>query len=393
MRAIVVLIAISLIASQAHAASTARIKDLVDVQGVRSNELYGYGLVVGLNGSGDTEQTGFTQQALAGMLGRFGNRLASKDIRVRNVAAVMVTARLQTFARPGTRIDVSVASMGDARSLAGGVLLITPLTGADGLVYAVSQGPVQVGGYDVAAAGSFARKNQPNSGRVPDGATVEREVSVDLSAQPIVLALRHPDATTASRIAAAVNAKLGEGTARALDPAAVEVKAYAASDAGSSSVAGSSTDAGTPTDAGTSSDAGALLDPVTLLAQIELLEVESDDHARVVVSERTGTVVAGEHVRLRPAMVAHGGLTVNIASTPFVSQPAPFSQGGRTVRADVAAIDAREAQGKAVGLASTTTVDELVRALNTLGATPRDLIAILQALQAAGALDAEIEVL
>ena len=240
------------------------------MQGVRANELFGYGLVVGLNGSGDTEQTGFTQQALAGMLGRFGTRLSSKDIRVRNVAAVMVTARLQTFARPGTRIDVSVASLGDARSLAGGVLLITPLTGPDGQVYAVAQGAVQVGGYDVAAAGSSTRKNQPNSGRVPDGAAVEREVSVDLTASPIVLELRHPDATTANRIAIAVSAKLGDGTARALDPAAVEVKPK------------------TP------------LDVVVLLASIESLEVESDERAKVVVSERTGTVVAGERVRLRP---------------------------------------------------------------------------------------------
>ncbi len=362
-RGLAALLSLSIIASPAvHAGATARLKDLVDVQGVRSNELFGYGLVVGLNGSGDTEQTGFTQQALAGMLGRFGTRLSSKDIRVRNVAAVMVTARLQTFARPGTRIDVSVASLGDARSLAGGVLLITPLTGPDGQVYAVAQGPVQVGGYEAGSAGSSSRKNQPNSGRVPDGAAVEREVSVDLAAGPIILELRHPDATTASRIATVVSGKLGDGTARALDPAAVEIKPK------------------TP------------LDAVTLLAQIETLEVESDEHAKVVVSERTGTVVAGEHVRLRPAMVAHGGLTVNIASQPLVSQPNPFTTG-RTVRAEVAQVTATEAPGRPIGVPATTTVDELVRALGSLGATPRDLIAILQALQAAGALDAEIEVL
>ena len=360
--AALLMIGLSISSSADAAGATARIKDLVDVQGVRANELFGYGLVVGLNGSGDTEQTGFTQQALAGMLGRFGTRLASKDIRVRNVAAVMVTARLLTFARPGTRIDVSVASLGDARSLAGGILLITPLTGPDGQVYAVAQGPVQVGGYEAGAAGSSTRKNQPNSGRVPDGATVEREVSVDLAAGPIVLELRHPDATTASRIAAVVSGKLGDGTARALDPAAVEVKPKTE------------------------------LDAVTLLSQIEGLEVESDEQAKVVVSERTGTVVAGEHVRLRPAMVAHGGLTVNIASQPVVSQPNAFSQG-RTVRAQQAEISAAEQPGRAIGLPATTTVDELVRALGSLGATPRDLIAILQALQAAGALDAEIEVL
>ncbi len=300
--AALLMIGLSISSSADAAGATARIKDLVDVQGVRANELFGYGLVVGLNGSGDTEQTGFTQQALAGMLGRFGTRLASKDIRVRNVAAVMVTARLLTFARPGTRIDVSVASLGDARSLAGGVLLITPLTGPDGQVYAVAQGPVQVGGFEAGASGASMRKNQPNSGRVPDGATVEREVSVDLAAGPIVLELRHPDATTASRIAAVVSGKLGDGTARALDPAAVEVKPK--------------------TD----------LDAVTLLSQIEGLEVESDEQAKVVVSERTGTVVAGEHVRLRPAMVAHGGLTVNIASQPVVSQPMPSRRAAPCAR-------------------------------------------------------------
>ena len=343
-------------------AATTRLKDLVEVQGVRGNELFGYGLVVGLNNTGDTEQTGFTAQALAGMLGRFGSRLDRREIRVRNVAAVMVTARLQTFSRPGTRLDVSVASMGNARSLAGGVLLVTPLSGPDGQVYAVAQGPVQVGGYDAEGAGSLSRKNVPTSGRVPNGATVEREVKADLGAGPLVLQLRRPDATTASRIAAAVNAALGGETARAVDPAAVEVKPEAAKDL------------------------------VGLLAKIEGLEVDADVRARVVVSERTGTVVAGERVRIRPALVAHGGLTVTIAQTPAVSQPLPYSRG-TTVAGAQAEVAATEAAGRPIGLPATSTVDELVKALGTLGASPRDLIAILQALKAAGALDAEIEVI
>lgn len=342
----------------------ARIKELVEVQGVRGNELFGYGLVVGLAGTGDTQQTGFTAQALSGMLGRFGSRLDRRDIRVRNVAAVMVTARLQTFARPGTRLDVSVSSLGDARSLAGGVLLVTPLTGPDGAVYAVAQGPVQVGGFDVDGAGSSFRKNNPNAGRVPGGATVERAVSFDLASGPLVLQLKRPDATTATRITEAVNGALGADAARTLDPAAVEVK-----------------------------PADPKADLVALLAQVEALEVLADVRAKVVVSERTGTVVAGEKVRIRPALVAHGGLTVSVAQRPLVSQPAPFSRTGTTVTAAEATLSAAEGAGKPVAVPATGTVDELVKALGSLGAGPRDLIAILQALQAAGALDAEIEVI
>jgi flagellar P-ring protein precursor FlgI len=341
------------------AAPTTRLKDLVTVQGMRGNELFGYGLVVGLPGTGDTEQTGFTQQSLSGMLGRFGTRIDRKDIHVRNVAAVMVTARLNTFQRPGTTLDASVSSLGNATSLAGGVLLITALSGPDGQVYAVAQGPVQVGGYDAEAAGSRVRKNQPTSGRVPGGATVEKAVTFDLSSGPLMLELQKPDATTASRIAAAVNKALGSG-ARAVDPATVEVKAPG--------------------------------DPVAVLASIEAVEVESDERARVVISERTGTVVAGEHVRLRPALVAHGGLTVSISQQPLVSQPQPFSNG-TTSRARFAEVRAEEANGRPAALPATSTVDQLVKALGALGAAPRDLIAILQALKAAGALDADIEVI
>ena len=351
------------LAAFAARAAPVRLKELVDVQGVRENDLFGYGLVVGLAGTGDTEQVIFTSQAVAGMLGRFGARIDRRDVRVRNVAAVMVTARLPTFVRPGSRIDIAVSSMGNARSLAGGVLLITPLTGADGVVYAVAQGSVQIGGHEASAGGSSVTKNQPTSGRVPGGASGEKAVTPDLAAGPLLLELKRPDFTTASRIALAIDAALGKGSARALDPAAVEVKV----------------------------PAGGL---VAALTKLEALDVDADLRAKVVVSERTGTVVAGERVRIRPVAVAHGGLTVSVQSRPLVSQPNPFAPAGaQTVNERVADISATESQKPVVALPATATVDELVKALNLLGAGPRDLVAILQAMKAAGALDADLEVL
>jgi flagellar P-ring protein FlgI len=345
-------------------ASAARIKDLADVVGVRENALYGYGLVVGLAGTGDTERVLFTSQSVAGMLGRLGIRIDPKDVRSRNVAAVMVTAKLPPFARPGTRIDVAVSSMGNARSIAGGVLLVTPLTGGDGKVYAVGQGPVQVAGYEAGTANASVRKNTPTSGRVPGGATVERSVEGALPSGALTLALRRPDVTTASRIAAAVNAKLGAGVARAVDPAAVSLA---------------------PPDARKE-------DAIGFLAEVEALEVESDTRARVVVSERTGTVVAGEGVRLRPVAVAHGGLQLRVQREPVISQPSPFGKGD-TVQATSDRAFADESAAGAVALPATATVEDLAKALGTLGASPRDLVSILQAVKAAGALDAELEVL
>jgi flagellar P-ring protein precursor FlgI len=346
------------------AASATRVKDLADVVGVRDNALYGYGLVVGLAGTGDTERVLFTSQSVAGMLGRLGIRIDPKDVRSRNVAAVMVTAKLPPFARPGTRLDVAVSSMGNATSIAGGVLLVTPLAGGDGKVYAVAQGPVQVAGYDAATAYAVFRKNTPTSGRVPAGATVERSVDGPLPSTPVTLALRRPDVTTASRIAAAVNAKLGAGVAKAVDPAGVTL---AVPDARKD-------------------------DAVGFLAEVEALEVEPDARARVVISERTGTVVAGEGVRLRPVAVAHGGLHLRVQREPVVSQPAPFSKG-ETVQATSDRLSADEAGGGPVALPATATVEDLAKALGLLGATPRDLVSILQAVKAAGALDAELEVL
>lgn len=364
MLAFLAYLALLALSTRAHAAPV-RVKELVDVQGVRENALYGYGLVVGLAGTGDSERVFFTSQSISGMLGRLGIRIDPRDVRVRNVAAVMVTARLPSFSRPGTRMDVSVSSLGNARSLAGGVLLVTPLTGPDGNVYALAQGPVQAGGYDVGAAGARLQKNQPTSGTVPGGGAVERSVVPNLEGKPLLLGLRRPDFTTATRIAAAINKSIGEEVANALDPAGIEVKIPAAWKGKS----------------------------VSLLAQIEALEVDPDQRARIVISERTGTVVAGQGVRIREVAVAHGGLSIAITQTPFVSQPGPLS-GGKTIAGRATSIDAREGNGKGVvGLPATSSIDDLVKALNLLGAGPRDLVAILQAMKASGAIDAELEVL
>ncbi len=346
-------------------AAPVRVKELVDVQGVRDNALFGYGLVVGLAGTGDSQMVTFTAQSIAGMLGRLGIRIDPSSVWVRNTAAVMVTARLPSYSRPGTRIDVNVGSMGDARSLAGGVLLVTPLTGPDGQVYAIAQGPVQAGGFEVSAAGSRTQKNQPTSGTVPSGASIERAVLANLEKGPLLLGLRRPDFTTALRISDAINKALGGESAHALDPASVEIRPAA-------------------------EWKGKM---VGLLAKIETLEVDPDQRARIVVSERTGTIVAGEGVRIRPVAVAHGGLSIQVKQTPFASQPNAMSQGGRTVTGRTANIEAREATGRAVALPATTTVEDLVKALNMIGVGPRDLVAVLEAMKAAGAIDADLEVM
>jgi flagellar P-ring protein FlgI len=361
--ALATLLAAALPAPRA-AAAPVRIKELADVQGVRENALYGYGLVVGLAGTGDSERVFFTSQSISGMLGRLGIRIDPRDVRVRNVAAVMVTARLPSYARQGTRIDVSVSSMGNARSLAGGVLLVSPLTGPDGVVYAIAQGPVQAGGFDITAAGSRVQKNAPTSGTVPGGGTVERTVSPDLERGPVLLGLRRPDFTTALRIAEGINKSLGVDAARALDPAAVEIK---------------------PPPAFKGRVVG-------LVAQLEAVEIDPDQRARVVVSERTGTVVAGQGVRIRPVAVAHGGLSISVAQAPVASQPGPLSRG-KTVAGKVADVTATETNKSTIALPATSSVEELVKALNLLGVGPRDLIAVLQAMKIAGALDADLEVM
>ena len=358
------LLSVLLVSSAASAASV-RVRELTHVVGVRDNELFGYGLVVGLTGTGDTERVFFTSQSISGMLGRLGIRVDPAMVRSRNVAAVMVTARMPTFARAGGHMDVTVSALGNARSLQGGTLLFTPLQGADGEVHAVAQGPVQAGGYNAQSSGSMLQVNSPASGRVPGGGTVERPVVVDLGQGPLTLSLKSPDFTTASRIAQAVDGALGAGTARALDPAAVEVKVP---EAFKDNVVG-------------------------LLSQLEQLEVDAAGRAKVVLSERTGTVVAGEVVRLRPAAVSHGGLQIAIQQRPVVSQPGPLARAGTTVNQPVSTLTAREESRGVAALPAASTVQDLAKALNALGATPRDLVSILQALNAAGALDADVEVM
>jgi flagellar P-ring protein FlgI len=359
----VLILGLLLVAARALAAPT-RLKELVDVQGARENPLYGYGLVVGLAGTGDTETVFFTSQSISGMLGRLGIRIDPKQVRVRNVAAVMVTAKLSSFTRPGTRLDVNVSSMGNARSLAGGVLLVTPLTGPDGQVYMLAQGSVQAGGFDVSAFGTSFQKNQPTSGSVPAGGIVERAVIGNLEKGPLILGLKRPDFTTATRIADAINKELNSEAAAAVDPASIEIKVSA-------------------------EYKGKV---VGLVTKLEALEVEADQRARVVVSERTGTVVAGERVRIHPVAVAHGGLSISVTTATGVSQPNPFGHGNTAVTRQ-AAVGAQEREKPVVALPATTTVEDLVKALNLLGASPRDLIAILQAMKAAGAVDADVEVI
>jgi flagellar P-ring protein precursor FlgI len=357
------LLALLALGAGVRADAAVRVKELADVAGTRRNQLFGYGLVVGLAGSGDSERVLFTQQSVANLLGRLGIRLDPAQVRARNVAAVMVTANLAAYTRPGETIDVAVASIGSATSLAGGVLLMAPLTAADGQVYAVAQGSVQVGGFIAGDSHSWSRKNTPTSGRIPSGATVERAVTPSLSSETLVLGLHRPDFTTASRIAAAVNQALGAGTAKALDSAAIEIKVP---EAFKNEVVG-------------------------LMSKVEALEVEADGRAVVVVSERTGTVVAGERVRIRPAMVAQGGLRVSVERVPLVSQPAPLSYG-TTVTAEQTITTVEEESRRAVAMPAAATVEDLTRALNLLGAKPRDLIAVLEALKGAGALDADLEV-
>ncbi|WP_029012279.1 flagellar basal body P-ring protein FlgI [Niveispirillum irakense] len=350
------------------AAAQMRIKDLVEVEGVRSNQLLGYGLVVGLNGTGDRLQNSpFTQQSLEGMLERLGVNITGLNVKTRNIAAVMVMAELPPFPRQGTRVDVSISTMGDAKSLAGGNLVATPLLGADGKIYAVAQGPVATSGYSVEGAAASVTKGIPTSGRIANGAIVEREVDFDLDALGRVrLALRNPDFSTANRIAAAVNQSLGAGTARATDPSTVDLTVPAAYQG----------------------------NVAALLTRIETLPVKPDQIARVVIDEQSGTVVMGENVRISTVAIAQGNLTVRIEETPQVSQPAPFAQQGQTVVVPRTQIEIDEGEGRKLAvLEGGVSLRDLVNGLNRLGASPRDIIVILQAIKAAGALHAELEVM
>ena len=348
-------------------AAAARIKEVASVQGVRSNSLVGYGLVVGLDGSGDqTTQTPFTTQALNAMLQQLGITVPpGTSVQLKNVAAVMVTAQLPPFAQPGQVIDINVSSVGNAKSLRGGTLIATPLKGADGQVYALAQGNLIVGGAGAAAGGSGVKINHLSAGRIPDGATVERAVPTPLqTGETIQLDLNAVDYNTARAVAGAINGAKGAGTASALDGRTVRVRVPAGSD-----------------------------ERVGFLADIENLPLQlAKPAARVVLNARTGSIVMNEAVTLGACAVAHGALTVTISSTPVISQPGPLS-GGQTVVAEKADVSINQQGGALVQMAAGTKLTDVVKALNVLGATPLDLLAILQAMKSAGALNAELEVI
>lgn len=362
----VLLVLILLTCSQAQAA---RIKDMADIEGVRDNQLIGYGLVIGLNGTGDDiKKSAFTKQAIVNMTKRMGMGLTPdvlRQMRTKNVAAVMVTAQLPPFARPGSTIDIMVSSIGDASSLSGGTLMMTPLKGPDGNTYAVAQGPLAVGGIAFGGRAAKVQKNFPTAGRITNGAIVERAVNYTLPATgDLLFQLRETDFTTASRMTDAINGYFGEGTARSLDSRTVQVQkpqAYTG-------------------------------DLVTFIADLERIEIEPDTPARIVLNERTGTIVMGQEVRISTVAVSHGNLNLVISESIAVSQPDPLSDGV-TVVAPVTTIDMFEDEGNLVVLEMGVNIGEIAKALNAIGATPRDLIAIFQAIKAAGALHGELIIL
>jgi flagellar P-ring protein precursor FlgI len=345
----------------------ARLKELVSLEGVRENQLIGYGMVVGLKGTGDRQQTLFTAQSLANMLQEMGVTVNPTLILVKNTASVMVTATLPPFAQSGMQIDATVAAMGDSASLQGGLLLMTSLRGIDGQVYSIAQGPVVTGGFIAGGAGNTQTVNHPTVGRIPNGAIVERTSPAVEPTNQVRLQLHAADFTTAARIAEVVNHHFTPDT-----------QAIAHADnSGLVSVA---------------IPASFSKNTAEFIAQLEALTVQTDRPAKVVINERTGTIVMGKEVRVSPVAVMHGDLTVEIQTTYEVSQPGPLSNGTTQVVPQVA-VGVREEKARNVVLKEGATVEELVRALSSIGSTPRDIIAILQSLKAAGALESEIEVI
>jgi flagellar P-ring protein precursor FlgI len=360
------ILTVLLITAQLVPAAT-RLKDLASIEGVRDNQLVGYGLVVGLAGTGDRRQTVFSAQSLTNMLQRMGVSVSPTAIRVNNTAGVMVTATLPPYAQPGTKLDITAAAIGDAANLQGGLLVLTPLRGADGAVYAVAQGAVVTGGFAAKGGGSSQVVNHPTVGRVPSGAIVERAAPTPLPSRKVRLQLRQADFTTAARIAEVVNKNLATGTS---------VPAHAES-------SGVVTVEIPPTWSEK---------PIEFVSQLENLPVEADRAARIVVNERTGTILIGKDVHIAPVAIMHGNLSVEIQTSLLVSQPEPLS-GGTTQVVPQTTVGVKEEKARSVVLKQGATVEELVRALSAIGSTPRDIIAILQNLRAAGALEAELEVM
>lgn len=347
-------------------ASAVRIKDIANFDGARDNQLIGYGLVVGLNGSGDSDQSKFSAQSMANVLERMGISVNRTDITLKNAAAVMVTAILPPFTKQGTSIDVLVSSMGDAKSLAGGTLLFTPLKGGDGQIYAVGQGGVLTNSFSYGGQAASAQKNHPTAGRIPGGGLVERELPNVLAGRDLLrLNLHQPDFTTATRMADIINRKFQTQVASCNDPGAVTLKVP-------------------------EEFRGRI---VEFAASLERLEVQPDNAAKVVLNERTGTIVMGDKVKIDTVAVSHGNLTLYIKETPQVSQPAPFSETGETKVVPRTSLKVNEGGGGLALVKEGANIGDVVRALNTLGVTPRDLIGILQSIKAAGALQAELVVI
>lgn len=359
-----VLIILLLITSASYAT---RIKDIAYVKGVNDYQVIGYGLVVGLNGTGDSQMSIFTQQSVASMLKRFGITVDQSQVRMRNVAAVMVVASIPPFSSKGASIDVTVSSMGDATSLQGGALLLTDLIGQDGNVYATAQGPLSVGGFDVRAAGTMIQRNFTTTGRIPNGGLVQRTPPVNFEDNgKIAIILSQEDFTTADRVAEVINKSVGDTVAFAIDGGRIDVNvppAFRSRDK-----------------------------IVPFISQIEMLQVVPDVVARVVINERTGTVVIGQNVTILPVAISHGNLNIEIQAYPVISQPAPFSQG-QTVATEAATMQAYQDTSSVVAINGAATVQDIATALNSLKVRPRDIIAIFQALKAAGALKAQLVIM
>ncbi|MBI5643131.1 MAG: flagellar basal body P-ring protein FlgI [Deltaproteobacteria bacterium] len=358
---VISLVALLLFAGNSNAA---RIKDIAFVEGVRANQLVGYGLVVGLGGTGDKSSSA-TTQSISNMLNRMGMKIEPKNIKVKNTASVLVTAEIPPFIKPGSKIDILVSSLGDASSLQGGTLISTPLRGPDGAVYAMAQGSVALAGFTAGAKGASVTKNHQTAGKIPGGAIIEKEVPFTLTAKDgFFLSLRNPDFTTARRMVSTINAELKDEAAAAVDAGKVRIIPPA-------NYSG---------------------DMIGLISNIELMDIKTDSVTKVVVNERTGTVVMGENVSISSVAISHGDISIEVKTQYYISQPAPFSKG-ETVVQPVEETKVQEDRSRLIVLPESVTLGDVVRALNLVGVTPRDLVAILQAIKAAGALQAELEII
>lgn len=352
--------------AEVESSQRVRIQDVTTVEGIRDNPLMGYGVVVGLSRTGDSQQTVFSIQTLANLLQRMGLQIPPASVRVNNIAAVFVTATLPPFARPGMKIDVTVSSIGDAKSLAGGILLMTPLKSSSGSVYAVAQGPLTLGGYSAGGAGNSKVVNHLTVGRIPEGASVEQDTSIALATMnSLSLLLRDPDFGVATEIAGVINKEVGKDMAHAVDSRRVEIQSPNA-------------------------DTGGI---PALMARIDALEIHVHTAAKVVVNERTGTIVMGGAMTIGACSILHGNLAIQISTTYEASQPQPLSTKGETVVVPQTDVQASEKTAQLIQLKQGATVEDLVRGLQTMGATARDIVSILQAIKAAGALEADLEVL